>query len=163
MGPKTADLKHDLEQMSSNEDDAKDFLERLDAFRDTLPPREKAILAEIVVEALGDEPAPEGGQAPEGEPTQEEIDSFIEKLNRFHDELPGDQHLYVDQMLGATALKDKAEVEGYSLDLVWFGTIQNKQRHIYRAACFNRPGPQYVREWFRPGAGHRRFACYDVY
>jgi hypothetical protein len=155
MAQTTGNLR-DAEHAELSETDAADFEQRLAKFRDTLPDREKAILSHMVIEASDGQPPAQKGQAKQAEPTQDELDAFMEKLNRFHDELPADQHLYVDGMLVKTWFKDDVEVQGYYPWNTWI-TITNKERHIYEYNCLA-AGGTWVERW-RRGAGHRRFAC----
>ncbi len=151
MAQKTANLKQDVESTSMGEGDAQEFIRRLEEFSKSLPEREQAIISQMVVEALGEESASSNGQDSKPEPTQEEIDSFTGKLNEFHDELPGDMHLFVDDLLATTWFKEQAEVQGYSHEfLVWRGLVPNKQRFWYGQQCFARPGEQTF-QWKKKG------------
>ena len=156
MASKTADLKQDLESVELSDDDSGDFMERLAEFGDSLPEREKAILAQMVVDTAGDVEA-SGTQAP---PTAEEIDSFMQKLDAFHDGLPGDQHLLVDEMLAKTFMKDTAEVEGYHwIRISRWQRIPRSQYDSYSAWCYERGG-DWVK-WRSMGPTTVQVACFD--
>jgi hypothetical protein len=161
MTQKTADLERDVSSAELGEEEAKDFMERLDAFRETLTPKEQAILGFMVFQASGEQPPAEAGSGELSPPTDEEMDAFTEKLNQFHDELPGEQHLFIDEMLGKTWFKDHAEVQGYHWVRIspWY-QITNRQRQAFAQACANAGGDA-VRYVYRPGSGHRYAACYD--
>ena len=162
MTVKTADLKQDLETVELSDEDADDFLERLDAFRVGLSDKEQALLALMVFEAAGEDPPAAKGEGDLSVPTDEETDAFLEKLDRFHDDLPGSQHLYVDQLLGATVFKHEAEVRGYQTRIgPWF-RIKHWQREAFERACY-RAGGDLVRYEWRGGGAHRWAACYDAY
>lgn len=135
MTSRTADLMHDVTTVELGEEDANDFMERLDEFRATLPDQEQAILAVMALEAAG-ESIPATGEGTLSEPTDEEMAAFAAKLDRFHDELPGNQHLYVDHMLAKTWFVEQAEVQGYGWELIgkWF-LIPKKNLPAWRAAC----------------------------
>jgi hypothetical protein len=161
MTQKTADLQRDVENVELGEDDAQDFMERLDAFRDSLPDREKAILAQMVMHAAGEQPNPPEEKAQQPEPTQEEIDAFTDKLNRFHDELPGEMHLFVDEMLSKTWFKDASEVQGYHwVRISPWQKITNWDRNAYDEWCYSRGGDA-VYTIRRPGGTKRFVACFD--
>ena len=157
MASKTADLKQDLESVELSDEDSGDFMERLADFRDSLPDREKAILAQMVVDSAGDDVEGSGTQQP---PTAEEIDSFMQKLNAFHDGLPGDQHLLVDEMLAKTFMKEKAEVEGYhDIRISRWQRIPRSEFNNYREWCYQLGG-DWVK-WRSMGPSTVRVACFD--
>jgi hypothetical protein len=156
---KTADLQHDVESAELTEQDAKDFMRRLDEFRDSLPDSEKAILAQMVMDASPEQPSPPGDGRPE--PTQEEVDAFLEKLDRFHDDLPGQQHLFVDDILAKTWFKDAGEVQGYHwIRISPWQKITNWDRDAYNEWCYARGGDA-VYTVRRRGSAHRWVACFD--
>ncbi len=161
MAQKTADIGSEVESTGLGQDDANDFLERLDTFRDSLPEAEKSILSQMVIDASGEPAEQSNGQAAKAEPTGEDMESFKKKLNAFHDELPGDQHLYVDELLAKTWYQDEAEVQGYHWDRIspWI-QIPNKQRFAYADACFAIGGDKL--KWKKyTGEGHMWVACFD--
>jgi hypothetical protein len=164
MTQKTADLGHDVSSATLTEEDAKDFFERLDEFRKGLSEKEQAILAVMVVEAAGDDiPTPEAeGEGQVSPPTDEEVHAFLEKLNRFHDELPGEQPLYVDQILAKTWFKDQSEVQGYHWRQIggWLW-IPNQHRDEFIAACRSVGGDAVQFRRRRPGGGHVYAGCFD--
>ena len=164
MASKTADLQSDVANAEGSDAEAQEFIARLEEFAKSLPEREQAILSQMVVETIGEEPQ-EGGPASTAEPTDEEMESLAEKLDSFHDELPGNQHLYVDDILAASWFKDRADVQGYTWGtLAWRGLVPNTHRGWYAQQCLSRPGAQEF-QWKpkRRGGGHTYVACIDLY
>jgi hypothetical protein len=98
----------------------------------------------MVVDAAGDDvPA---GEATE-EPTEEELDSLAKKLNGLHDELPGNQHLVLDALVGKTLLKEAADVEGYHW--LFIRTVPPRRIPAWRQYCKSMGGDRFVRIWTR--------------
>lgn len=160
MTSKTADLQSDVATVELGDEDGTDFMERLDGFRDSLPDREKAILAQMVVDAAEVADDATGTGTEQAPPTAEEIDSFMKKLDAFHDELPGDMHLLVDEMLAKTVFKDRSEVQGYSwIRISRWQRIPNSSYDAYREWCYQRGG-DWVK-WQRMGPTTVRVACFD--
>ncbi|CAN5227408.1 hypothetical protein BH09ACT13_BH09ACT13_05830 [soil metagenome] len=114
----------DAARAELTEQDADEFSDQLAAFHDTLDEKEQVLLARLVVEASDGELPPSDKSGTLEPPTEDEFDAFAEKLSRFHDTLAGDQHLFLDEMLGKTWFAAEAEVEGYHWRLlaVWKST-----------------------------------------
>jgi hypothetical protein len=152
------------DQAQLSEQETEEFFDKLDAFRDSLPEKEQVMLAALVVEATdrGEEADKAQQENPTSmePPTDAEFDSFADKLNQFHDSLPGDQHLLLDSMLGKTWFQHEAEVEGFYWRLLDVRTITNRQLGPYIRACGSVGGDRVT--WVRrAGGGHRRVACWD--
>ncbi|CAN5227257.1 hypothetical protein BH09ACT13_BH09ACT13_05820 [soil metagenome] len=160
MALKTTVLE-DAERAELSEQDADEFFTQLNAFRDTLADKEKVVLATMVVEAIDGTDAPTGdGPTTMEPPTAEETDAFAEKLDKFHDSLPGDQHLFLDAILGKSWFAHEAEVEGYHWRLLDTRIIKNWQWQGYKEACGAVGGDR--ADWTKwRGSPRRRVACWD--
>ncbi|MBA2641537.1 MAG: hypothetical protein H0U82_01255 [Actinobacteria bacterium] len=94
-------------------------------------------------------------------PTADETDAFAEKLDKFHDSLPGDQHLFLDAILEKSWFAPEAEVEGYHWILGWIlepRIIKNSQWQAYKQACSTAGG---WATWSKSGRGRRKVACLE--
>ena len=158
MALKTPELQEEgTAALSEQEQD--DFFERLDQFRESLSDREQIMLAVLVVEATDDAEAPSSnGQSEAEPPTEAELDAFAEKVNQFHDTLPGNQHLMLDTMLGKTWFQHETEVEGYYWVPIHRARISNRQWSAYAYACNSAGGRATWAKW--RGSGHRNVACW---
>jgi hypothetical protein len=150
----------DAERAELGEEDFGEFTAKLDEFRDGLSDKEKVALALIVVGAMDGEPSTGSEPGDIEAPSDEEMDAFAEKLNAFHDSLPGSQHLFLDAMLGKTWFSDEAEVQGYHWVLLDRRMVQNWDLEAYRRACA-RIGGDYITWQRRPWAHRKPVACWD--
>jgi hypothetical protein len=141
------------------EEDAEAFYDRLEQFRETLSEGEQKILARMVVDASDGDGASSTAEAGTEEPSEDDIDSLADKLNQLHDELPGNQHLVLDALVGKTMLKDAADVEGYHW--LFIRTVPNRRIGAWRAYCGQIGGDTFVQRW-RPRGGHRTVGCWEA-
>jgi hypothetical protein len=102
-----------------SEEEARAFTERLRAFHDSLPGNEHLVLDALVLAACGEQPTGDGAEPPDAPtPSRREVEGFWQRLQEFHDSLPGDAHRFVDA-LAAQAKGEGPEVRGYHGQVVW--------------------------------------------
>jgi hypothetical protein len=119
-----------------SEEEAKAFADKLRAFHDSLPGNEHLLLDALVVAASGEQPTGAGEEAAAGAPPNErEVEGFWQKLQGFHDALPGQQHRFVDALVARAT--GEAEVEGYHGTVLfsWSSTVQPGTDLVKQIQC----------------------------
>ena len=140
-----------------SEQEVADFQQKLDEFEATLSDSEKKQLAAMIVLAT-DQQEDEETKKVSGNtqlPSDAEMDAFAEKLNAFHDSLPGDQHRVLDALVGRAFARDDADVQGY--EYIWSGWILANRRTWakYAAICDYQGGELY--NFGTAWSGHRKW------
>jgi len=97
------------------EEETKQFHKNLEEFSDSLSELDRQQLAALVVLGSGiEEEVAEGDQSNSAKlPSDEEVKAFAQELTDFHDRLPGNQHVLLDNIVAKVAAKED-EVQGYS-------------------------------------------------
>ena len=110
-----------------NETELEEFFRSLENFRQNLSENEEQQLAAMIVLAANKEDEATENVSPENStppPSEQEMQAFMQKLNEFHDSLPGNQHQVLDGMVGTAFAKDEPEVQGYTW--IWGGWVRNR-------------------------------------
>ena len=159
-----------------SEQDIKEFQKKFDEFFETLSEREKLQAASLVTLAAqedGVREAEQVGENSEAEPLSEkEIEEFLAKLQKFHDDLPDGQHeiiggLYGKGIVHAIPEDQRDEVEGHWLSYDNYINVRNLYYYswvnYYARQCYSYGGTAFrKRDWnvVYGGQVYDQYTCY---
>jgi hypothetical protein len=151
-------MTQQMEATAPSQTEVDDFWRRLREFSDSLSERERELLAMTVVAGaawpVSTPIEEEKEQATDGAPADEELEAFAEKLDQFHDSLPGEQHQVLDGIVGMAYFSEEMDVQPYGW--LFQGYIPANKLNYYKKLCWNYGGNKFY--WSDPiAAGGKKF------